>query len=616
MPAASGSPSPRRRRYDFDPCQHEDELAAVLVEVAQLPEMTDKALGKILRCHPRGGCGLFKKSELLAGLRYFLEERPEVVTEPELLARRLRMKPVRTLSGVAVVTVFTRPHPCPGRCIFCPSDVRMPKSYLADEPGAQRAAFHAFDPYRQTIARLLALDRTGHRWDKVELIVLGGTWTSYPEGYRLGFLQQCFQALNDFGPALERRQATLPLAAEGAFDEARPARGRYNEVVRGRLADHTEPAWERATGWDDLAAVQRTNETAAARCVGLVLETRPDFVTEDEVRHLRRLGATKVQLGLQSLSDAVLAANRRGHTVARAREAMNLLRRAGFKLHAHWMPNLLGSTPEADRADFDRLFADPAFRPDELKIYPCSLVESAELMDEWRAGRWRPYERDELLAVLTHALTATPPWCRLTRVVRDIPGGDIVTGNLTTNLRQVTEEEVRRQGGTMRDIRAREVRGARPAPEDLTIQALEYETEVSREVFFQAVVRTDTAGDDAHQPLAGFLRLSLPHPATAAAPLFDELEGSAIIREVHVYGAVVGFEDEGDAGAGAVQHSGLGRRLTELAAGRARAEGYGRLAVISAVGTRGYYRGLGFGDGGMYQVLETALRRPSGTQKD
>jgi elongator complex protein 3 len=539
--------------------------------------------------------------------------RPELVPEPRSLRAALRKKPVRSLSGVAVVTVLTRPHPCPGRCLFCPADVRMPKSYLSEEPGSQRAASHHFDPYRQTFARLLALHRTGHRLDKVELLVLGGTWSSYPEPYQRGFLTRCFQALEDFGAAAAKGEPRLPAARTPRVRFDRPGSridGReisdgetespYNRVVAkhlrgafgGRLGTRGE-----AASWEGLHAAQRRNETAGVRCVGLALETRPDCVTDAEVRRLRRLGATRIQLGVQSLSDPVLAANRRGHDRETTRRAFARLRRAGFKIVAHWMPNLLGSSPERDRADFDRLFGDSAFRPDELKIYPCSLVESAELMRHWESGAWRPYSEEELLSVLVHALPRVPPYCRLARVVRDIPGTDIVTGNRTTNFRQVVEAELARRRVALHDIRSREIRDREPVPDEIRVEEIRYSAGGAQEVFLQGLTPESR--------LVGFLRLSLPREGGS----IPEIAASAMIREVHVYGAVVGLGRMGEERS-AVQHQGLGRRLVERAARLAAGAGFGDLAVISSVGTREYYRDLGFRDDELYQHRPLTGRVP------
>ena len=358
--------------------------------------------------------------------------------------------------------------------------------------------------------------------------------------------------------------------------------------VRATAEDARSPIDEYAT-WDELEAVQRFNETAPCRCVGLVIETRPDHISVEEVLRVRRLGCTKVQIGFQSLNDAVLRVNRRGHTVAATRRAVKLLRQAGFKIHAHWMPNLYGSSPELDVQDYAKLFADPDFRPDELKIYPCSLIESAELMQRYEDGSWRPYTHDELLGVLVECFRLTPEYCRLTRVIRDIPGTDIVSGNRATNFRQIVENELAQQGERSSDIRAREVRQHRVAPDDLRLDELRYNSSSGREVFLQFITAT--------REIAGFLRLALPDDGESITP---ELDGAAMIREVHVYGQSV---EIGEAGAGRAQHAGLGTRLIERAAEIAAAQGYGKLAVISAVGTRAYYRQRGFVDGDLYQIM-------------
>ena len=565
----------------------------MLEAIRSAESLDDRALARLVRRFPKPGGGSYSKSEILRGYRYFAPRKGW--QDGETFAERVRMKPIRTLSGVAPVTVLTRPFPCPGRCIFCPNDVRMPKSYLSREPGAQRAAQHEFDPYGQTLSRLLAFYNTGHRLDKVELIILGGTWSFYPEPYQIWFVKRCFDAMNDFAGVkddLDLPEFPRGPHGFGALDEeveGRTLERTYNQVISAFLKDRLGgviiDVREEAL-WSELEAVQRQNEGAEARCVGLVVETRPDHLSEEEAVRIRRLGATKVQIGIQSLDDRVLELNKRGHDVAATRVALARLRAMGFKLHAHWMPNLYGSDPGQDVIDFRRLFDDPEIRPDELKVYPCSLIESAELMQVYEQGNWRPYDREELLQVLESCFLETPPYCRLTRVIRDIPGDDIVTGNKTTNFREVVEKSLTEKGVRSRDIRAREVRGRSVRAEDLHLEAIEYDTAVGQEIFFQFVTEEDR--------LAGFLRLSLP----SGAVFLEEIAHSAMIREVHVYGAVVAL---GAQRQGRSQHLGLGRRLVEEAAQRARQAGFRDLAVISSVGTREYYRGLGFEDGELYQ---------------
>jgi elongator complex protein 3 len=603
---------------DLGQPQHREQLTNVLRALIDAPTpLTDQQFSKLMRRYPRHDGGLYGRSHLVAAYRAFAGNGGLPPYDEDVLLERLRMKPVRTISGVTPVTVLTKPFPCPGTCIFCPNDVRMPKSYLADEPGAQRAEQNGFDPYLQTYTRLQAYRNNGHPTDKIEVIVLGGTWSFYPETYQVWFIKRIFDALHDFGRGQDRREEVLQ-ALRGAttfHPELTPSnvvlhgldlQQSYNHVVQTIYRDEMHrsrdlaeqiavgerdrtPTDEYAT-WDELEAAHRENENVACRCVGLVIETRPDHISEEEVLRIRRLGCTKVQIGFQSLNDDVLRLNKRGHRVAATRRAVKLLRQAGFKIHAHWMPNLYGSDPAKDIEDYHRLFDDPDFRPDELKIYPCSLIESAELMHKYQSGEWHPYTYDELLRVLVACFRITPEYCRLTRVIRDIPSTDIVKGNQLTNFRQIAEHELEAQGERSRDIRAREVRFRKVDADDLTLDEQRYETSVGEEVFLQFITPS--------RDIAGFLRLSLP--SDTHTPLTSELDGAAIIREVHVYGQAVGIGVELP---GRAQHVGLGTQLIQRAVQIAREQGYSQLAVISAIGTRGYYRKRGFADGTLYQSL-------------
>lgn len=502
-----------------------------------------------LRRHPLPR-GYLSKAQLVAAYRRLVET-GVWDPDPDLLAR-IRLKPVRSLSGVTVVTVLTKPHPCPGECIFCPDDVRMPKSYLPDEPGAQRALQHQFDPYAQVRSRLAALEAVGHPTDKIELLVLGGTWTAYPKDYQEWFIKRLFDALN---------------------------------------ADDCPPAWRQGDGCvaPSLEAAQRHNETARHRNVGLVVETRPDHITPAVLRRLRRLGVTKVQIGAQSLDDRILALNRRGHTVADLRRAVALLRAAGFKIVLHWMPNLLGATPESDREDFARLWDGLA--PDELKIYPTQLLPGTALLAHWQRGEYRPYTTEELVNLLADLKPTVPPYCRINRVIRDIPSTHVVEGNRRTSLRQDVHAEMARRGTRCRCIRCREVRGQPVQPSLLRLEDYVYRADFAEEHFLQFVAPDDR--------LAGFLRLSLPLPEAPEVGMAEDLAGAAIVREVHVYGPSLPVGEEAP---GAAQHVGLGTRLLRAAERIAREAGYRRLAVIAAVGTRRYYLARGFARGRWYLV--------------
>lgn len=498
----------------------------------------DALLMTMLRRHGHDA-GTYAKSQLLGAYRDLVRD-GDLEPNPKL-EHRLRSRPVRTVSGVAPVAVLTEPYPCPGDCIFCPSQADAPKSYLDGEPGVLRALQNNYDPYQQTRVRVNSLDAIGHATDKIELLVLGGTWSAYPEEYQTRFLLRCFDALN------EQVAETLPAA---------------------------------------LAL----NETAPHRNVGLVIETRPDYVTPDEVLRLRRQGVTKVQLGVQSLDDRILKMNRRGHTVDSARRAVHLLRLGGFKIAIHWMPNLYGATPASDLEDFGRIFSDPAFRPDEMKIYPTALLRDTELFELWRRGEYAPYDESALVDLLVQCKQQVAPYCRINRVMRDIPASYIVAGTTKSNLRQIVQQRMAHQGLACQCIRCREIRRRIPAEhEDLRLDVISYDTDATREDFLQFLT---PAGN-----LAAFLRLSLPRNPRDELPM-PEIRRAAMVRELHVYGPA---QELGERREGA-QHRGLGTNLLEFAAERALATGFSELAVIAAAGTRAYYRERGFTRGTLYSI--------------
>jgi elongator complex protein 3 len=508
-----------------------------------------------LRMHPLADGGYLGKYVLVAAYHDMVRA-GELRSDAHLL-ERLRMKPVRTLSGVTTVSVLAKPYACPGKCIFCPTDVRMPKSYLPDEPGAMRGLEHEFDPYSQVGSRITALENLGHPTDKIELLILGGTWSAYRRDYQEWFVRRCFDAMN-----------------EAAGHEIEPGgRGPHQDGAHG-----IDPG--------SLRAAQARNENASHRNVGLVVETRPDEITPDEVRWLRHLGVTKVQMGAQSLDDRILELNKRGHGVECTRRATALLRAAGFKMVLHWMPNLHGASLDSDRADFGRLWS--GFCPDEIKIYPNQLLANAELYEYWARGEFRPYTTGQLIDLLADIKPTIPRYCRVNRVIRDIPSTNVIEGNRRTSLRQDVHAELRRRGIRCRCLRCREVRGRDTDAASLEMNDLVYPADHAEEHFLSF----DTAEDR----LAGFLRLSLPD-SDAPATGIPELEGAALIREVHVYGQSLALGAEK---AGSAQHAGLGMQLMRRAEEIARRAGFQRMAVISAVGTRQYYLERGFERGELY----------------
>lgn len=632
----------------------EEILLELLDELRAGGSLDDKRIEAVLNRHNKLAGGPVRKYAKKRIAPYYLKvkhEDPERWSgwdvDPDLEAQLMaavRMKPRRTASGVATITVITKPWKCSSNCLYCPNDVRMPKSYLHDEPACQRAERNFFDPYLQVASRLRALVNMGHITDKVELIVLGGTWADYPRAYQVWFVEQLFAALNDDAETRERNAAArrrLYRQAGIANDPGqldRQTRAQQRAVDRGSCTYNAaverlyrqSAAWRAAERWqaaemDGLLAQHRKNETARHRVVGLVVETRPDTVNAESLLLIRQLGATKLQMGVQSLDDGVLAMNRRaagGNLPVKAAagapaagrgagagaetacessaaRAIDLARLFGFKVHAHFMVNLYGSTPERDIEDYRRFMTERPFQPDEVKIYPCALVAGTGLVALHESGAWRPYGEQELIDVLAADVLGTPEFCRISRMIRDISAGDILAGNKKGNLRQLVDDRVARTGAPVREIRSREISTGDVDMAALQLRETPYATLHTQEMFLQWV----TPGNG----IAGFLRLSLPDPSFVEVhPQLPVSPGQAMIREVHVYGRVAGI---GDAGEGA-QHSGLGRALVQRACEIAASRGYGEINVISAVGTREYYRHLGFSDNGLYLSKKTGPLRP------
>ncbi len=480
------------------------------------------------------------------------------------LERLLRLNDIRSQSGLATVTVITAPYACPGRCVYCPTEARAPKSYLPNEPAILRALRSDYDPHQQVVSRLRALVDTGHATDKIELIIKGGTWSFYPAAYQEWFVQRCFEAANEF--------------AGGSRLEA-----------RGKTTNH-EPRTTSAESLT-LSDVQRRNETAGSRLIGITIETRPDYLDEAELIRLRRLGVTRVELGVQSLDEQVLALIVRDHTTAEVRQATRLLREAGFKIAYHLMPNLPGATPEGDLDTMRQLFADPAYRPDAIKLYPCVVIETADLFQWWRDGRYHPYDDQTLIELLIRMKQLAPSFVRIERVIRDIPSTSIRAGSRVTNLRETVLARMRAQGLSCRCIRCRQVRVDAGGSWHLARQA--YDAAGGLEIFL-------SFEDPVTDRLASLLRLRIPGAGGSARGWLPELAGCALIRELHTYGEHLALDQHVR---DAAQHQGFGARLVAEAERIAREEfGCPRVAVIAGVGVRSYYRRLGYALEGTYMV--------------
>lgn len=444
-------------------------------------------------------------------------------------------KASRTISGVTPVAVMAKPFICPGRCVYCPSSPEAPKSYTVESPAVLRARSCGFDAKKQVEVRLKTFAEMGHAQDKVELIVMGGTFMFYPRDYQYQFIKDCYDALNGI--------------TSSCLEDAR-----------------------------------RINENAEHRCVGLCIETRPDFCGEAEIRSMLDFGTTRVELGVQTLDDEIHCLTKRGHGVSEVISATRLLRDYGFKVHYHWMPGLPGTTPEHDLELSRKLFEDEHFRPDGLKLYPTLVVKGSELESWYRDNRYQPYSEEEMIDLLIAIKALIPKYVRISRLMRDIPSKFIIAGCKDLALRGTIRKKMDQTGLRCSCIRCREyghrLRDGWAVGEPRLIR-LDYEAWGGKEVFLSY--------EDENETLFGLLRLRIN-------------EKKAVVRELHIFGPEVSLGERLER---AAQHRGLGERLLREAERIARGEFKAdRLLVLSGVGAREYYRSLGYGLEGAYMTRE------------
>ncbi len=468
-------------------------------------------------------------------------------------ASAVRRKPSRTLSGVAIVAVMTAPSRCPhGRCTYCPGGVEnaSPQSYTGEEPSALRGAQFHWDARAITEHRLATLEEIGHPTSKVEVIVMGGTFPARPRAYQESVLRGIYEGLNG------------------------------------------SPA-------PSLARAQAQNERAERRMVGLTVETRPDWCDARVLPFLLEAGVTRVEIGVECLHDDVLEAVGRAHGAADVETATREARDRGLKVCYHWMLGLPGMDPERDLEDFRRLWADPAYRPDMLKLYPTLVLPGTPLFDDWKAGRYVPYDTETAARVLASLKQELPPWVRIQRIQRDIPARLIAAGVRASNLRQLAMARLAAEGRHCRCLRCREAgRRSMPRPEAFELTEAKYDAAGGSETFL-------SFEDPSTDTIAGFVRLRLPSAATLGG--LD----APVIRELKVVGTEVPVGAAGG-GPGAYQHLGFGRALLEAAEERARSAGYDRIYVTSAVGTREYYRARGYERAGPHMAKKSFARHNPG----
>eukprot|EP00756_Hemistasia_phaeocysticola_P061486 Hpha_TRINITY_DN4964_c0_g1::TRINITY_DN4964_c0_g1_i1::g.51408::m.51408 len=519
----------------------------------------------------------------------------------------LTQKAMKSQSGIISITVLTSPYPsvpgqegppqrfsCKWDCHYCPNQPGQPRSYLRDEPAVRRANQNRFDPVLQFTDRATVISSMGHPVDKVEVLVLGGTWHSYPIAYQEGFCRDIFYAANTFLHRGDKRRAPRSLEEE-----------------------------------------QDLNESAQVKIIGLTLETRPDCIHADELRRLRRYGCTRVQLGVQHVDDGILQTVNRGHDCFAVEEALRLLKDSCYKIDIHLMPNLPGASPKVDRDMFWKVLSDENLQADQWKIYPCEVTPWTRIKQWYEEGKYKPYSEEEVLELLAEVKPMVHPWIRLNRVIRDIPDTYIIGGLETTNLREHILAIMRQRGKRCRCIRCREIgdlggweqsagtgvgasvggRQNRDGPQaqrkaaELAAGAMlveRYYPASGGEEYFLSF-ETDT------ERLFGFCRLRLAKRGNYPPGLFPELEGCALVRELHVYGQLAAATvQSGQGDKRTTQHSGFGSLLMRAAERKAWDNGFRAVAVISGVGVRNYYRRLGYevapGEGGF--MIKRLTRRP------
>jgi len=471
------------------------------------------------------------------------------------IRRKMMVKPIKTASGVLVITVMAKPYDCPhGRCIYCPGgkELNIPLSYTGKEPVTRLAQKFDYNPKNQIISKLEQEYSRGHNISKIELVIVGGTFPFMYQDYQRNFMKECFEALNGVESS-------------------------------------------------SLKNAQKLNETSDIRCVGLTVETKPDYCKEVHVDLMLELGMTRVEIGVQTLSEKVYKNINRGHTIDDVYQSFQIAKDAGYKIVAHMMPGLPGSNPQKDLEDFKKLFEDSRLKPDMLKIYPTLLLKDTGLAKLYEKGIYKPYPDEVFIDLLLEIKKTVPPWIRIMRIQREIESEDILYGYKNGNIRQILQQKLKEQGLQCNCIRCREV-GIKKLTNfrDIKImpKRIDYDSSQGKEVFL-------SLEDYDNETLYGFLRLrklAKPHRKE-----LREKDGnpSAIVRELHVLGQVVDIGNNNDFNFNSSQHRGYGSNLLGIAENIVKNEfGLDSLSIISAIGTRQYYKKLGYKENGPYVSKE------------
>ncbi|NMB57066.1 tRNA uridine(34) 5-carboxymethylaminomethyl modification radical SAM/GNAT enzyme Elp3 [Candidatus Beckwithbacteria bacterium] len=523
-------------------------------------DKTKRRWAKILKRIPRN-------SEIFEAYNELLSE--QKISRNLEIEKSLKIKQIRTQSGVAPFAVMMKPFPCPGNCIYCVQEQGMPKSYMSDEPAAARAKLLAFDPKIQIEARIDQMEKTGHHPEKLQIIVIGGTFGAYPTDYKKEFLKTIFDTCNEM-----------------SFEKENPnGRDAINPVSTNKFSCHSRSEFCKEKHQDresiEIKNSQDLNEQAKYKVIGMSIETRPDWINDEEIKLLREYGVTKVQMGIQAFDDEILKKIKRGHDLKAVRIATAKLRNAGFKINYHFMPNLPGSNPQKDITMAKMMFADPDFRPDTIKIYPCIVLPQTELFVLFQNGEYMPYDDQTLAQTLIEIKQQVPYYCRIDRLIRDITSNWNVAGTKMSNMRQLIQQKMQKQKIKCQCIRCREVRENAKLNSDVKFKMQKYEANQAEEQFLSF---------EDSKYLYAMLRLRLPKE-NEMTKVFPVLKNAALIRELQVFGKQIPLTEKTEDG---TQHQSLGKKLVQKAEEIAKENDFAKIAIISGVGVRDYYRKLGY----------------------
>ena len=520
-------------------------------------------------------CRDLKLSKFMSNADILEYAKPE---EKEIVSGILKKKPTRTMSGVAIVAVMCHPHKCPhGRCFYCPESEIAPPSYTGEEPAALRGRMYEFHPYVQCFNRLKQLKKIGHPVDKVELIIMGGTFPSRDLCYQEWFTSQCLKAMTDFGLIIENKPENYEYNLN--LDEIRT-------FEKGVLKTYPP------NDYVLISDVQKANENSKVRCVGMTFETRPDYCKQVHINRMLNFGVTRVELGVQTLSDDLYLKIKRGHKISDVIEANQLLRDSAIKVAMHMMPGLFVDEKQ-DLKMFKQLFSDDNFKPDMLKIYPCLVTEGSELYDLWKAGKYAPYTDEEAVELIVNIKKILPKWVRTMRIQRDIPSTLIEAGVKKSNLGELVYNRLEQEHINCKCIRCREI-GHKKTSQEYTLDDFELFKETY--VACEGIENFLSIEDINEESIAGFLRLRFPSKNHFRKEITDK---TALVRELHVYGNMIKI---GNKNPKIGQHTGFGEKLLKEAENLAVDNGKEEMAIISGIGSRNYYRKFGYEKVGPYMM--------------